>query len=456
MLKRLLTLALISGVGLAVAGALTFGWLRWTGVREIAPVAARGSAWPAPQPAADDWPWWRGTLANNLAGSAQPPTTWSVSENVVWQVDVPGRGHASPTVWGERIFVATADDAAQTQSLLCYDRATGDKRWDVVIRQGGFQETHQKNSHASPTPACDGRHVYTVFPAAGSIWVTATDLDGKQVWQTEAGPFVGKFGYGSAPAIHGSLVIVAGDNRGSKLAKFRETSFLAALDRQTGAIAWRIHRPNENSCGTPIVAHVAGRDQLLLAGFKEVCGYNPLDGAELWRCRWKGDRTAGTVVYGPRLVYASATSKQQDLIAIAADGSGDVSDKGVAWRHPKGAADVPTPLLYDGLLYVVTDNGVAICYDAETGSEIWKQRLGGDFSSSPVLAGGNIYVANEAGVTYVFRPGRTYAAVAENDLADGMFATPAFCGDRIYARTLHRLWSLGVAAPQAAATSPGK
>jgi outer membrane protein assembly factor BamB len=453
-LRRILWLGLFGCVALGVLGVGAYVWVRRHDVGEIG-VQERAAndppPLPAPTPAETDWPWWRGIAANNVAGPGSPPTTWSVSENVIWHVDVPGRGHASPTVWGNHIFVATADDAQQTQSLLCFDRETGQKKWDKVIRRGGFQAIHEKNSHASPTPACDGKYVYTVFMADGTIWVTATDFDGQQVWQTEAGPFIGKFGYGSAPAIHDSLVIVAGDNHGSRFEKIRKTSFLAALDRATGKFAWRIDRPDENSCGTPIVATVAGKPQLLIAGFRQVCGYNPLDGSELWHCAWSADRTAGTMAYGETLVYASATSKSQDLIAIAADGSGDVTANKIAWRNTKGAADVPTPLLYDGLLYLIDDKGVATCYDALSGETVWKKRLGGNFSSSPVIAGGNIYVANEDGVTYVFKPGRSYEAVAQNDLGDGMFATPAFCGDRIYARTLHHLWCLGAAAPQAAA-----
>ncbi|MBX9789374.1 MAG: PQQ-binding-like beta-propeller repeat protein [Pirellulales bacterium] len=449
--RRLIALAVLGFAGLALAGLAAVVWLRGDAVSEIAASKSRAAQWPAPAPAETDWPWWRGVHANNIVGPGSPPTIWSASENVIWRVAVPGRGHASPTVWGDRIFIATADDSQQTQSLLCFDRETGQQRWEKLIRRGGFQESHQKNSHASPTPACDGRHVYTVFAAAGSIWVTATDFDGRQLWQTEAGPFIGKFGYGSAPAIHESLVIVAGDNRGSKLGRFLETSFLAALDRATGQIVWRIKRPNENSCGTPIVATVAGKPQLLLSGNRQVCGYNPLDGSLLWRCGWTVDRSAGTVAFGPRLVYASGTTRSKELVAIAADGHGDISSTGVVWRTTKGAADVPTPLLYDDLLYVIDDLGVATCYDALSGKTVWAKRLGGNFSSSPMLAGGHIYVANEDGVTFVFKPGRAYEAVAQNDLGEAMFATPAFCGDRVYARTLHHLWCLGTAAPQAAA-----
>ncbi len=178
-----------------------------------------------------DWPWWWGPDRNATGEEQDVPTEWSVTDNVLWTAEVQGRGHSSPCVWGQQVFLTTADEASEQQRLLCYDRDTGQQRWNQVVHEGGLMRMHNKNSHASATPACDGQHVYTVFINGEALKVTAFDLDGELVWQKDAGPFKAEHGYGSSPVIYGSLVIVLGDNLSG--------SFIAALDRETGEIAWR-------------------------------------------------------------------------------------------------------------------------------------------------------------------------------------------------------------------------
>ncbi|MEZ6068830.1 MAG: PQQ-binding-like beta-propeller repeat protein [Pirellulales bacterium] len=433
--------------GLAAALAACLGCGPAEEVAEVKAVPAAGGAVEIaarprfPAASASDWPWWRGTRHDGHAADVPdgaPPLKWSETENILWKTDVPGRGHATPTVWGEQIFVSTADDDAETISLLCYDRDTGEPRWSTKLHEGGFMHRHEKNSHASGTPACDGERVYVAHMVShegqDGIWVSAVDLDGNVVWQQKAGPFTSRHGYGSAPLVYRDTLIVGGDNG--------ENGFLAALDRDSGKVRWRIRRPAHYNFSTPVVAEVAGRDQLLVHGAGEVASYDPATGEEWWHCDGPAETCANTVCFDADRVYASGGWPDKRLLAIRGDGSGDVTGSHVVWEKSKSICYVPSMLLADGLLYGVSDNGVATCYDATTGQEHWVKRLGGDFSASPVLAAGCIYLPDEDGLVHVLRAGATFEPVAENDLGDGGFASPVIIGDTIYLRTLHHLYAI--------------
>ncbi|MBW3599133.1 MAG: PQQ-binding-like beta-propeller repeat protein [Planctomycetes bacterium] len=392
--------------------------------------ASVASELPPIEVSADDWPWWRGPERNNHAPGPLPPLSWSESENVLWKAEVPGRGHATPSIWGDRIFIATADEKQETQSLLCYDRASGNMRWSTPVHQGGFMHAHSKNSQASATPACDGERVFTSFINNGGVWVTAVDLDGKVIWQTNAGPFASQHGYGSAPAIYQSLVIVSGDNQGP--------GFVAALHRETGEIVWRTARENDPSYGTPILAHTGGREQLLLSGQNRVESLDPATGKELWNfADGPADVTANTMAWNDSLVFAGGGFPQSGILAIR-PGDGEI-----VWRS-REKLYVPSPLAAGDRLFVVQDNGVARCFNAATGEEIWKRRLGGDFSASPVLCEDYIFVPDEKGVMHVFKAADQYEEIARNELADGGgFASPVICGGRLYIRTSQYLYRIG-------------
>lgn len=393
---------------------------------------------PPVQPAADDWPWWRGPNRNAVAAPNQePPVRWSKTENVVWKAEVPGRGHGSPTIWGQRIFLPAADYKAQTQYLLCYDRATGSKRWQTEIHKDGFVPQHSKNSHASSTPACDGQYVFITFAIQKALWLTALDLDGKIVWQKRLGDFQSMHGYGASPNVYKSLVIVTADNL--------KKSFLVAVHRRTGEIAWRTERPDYRlgNYASAVVGRVAGRDQLLIPGPYKTFSYDPADGKLLWTCDGPCESATSTITPADTCIYACGGFPKKSLLAIRADGSGDVTPTHILWSKKGQTAYVPSLLLADGLLYMVDDGGKTTCFEADSGKEVWKTELDGNFSSSPMLAGGHIYVANEAGMMFVFKPGRKFELVAKNDLGDGGFATPTVCAGRIYLRTLHGLYCLG-------------
>jgi outer membrane protein assembly factor BamB len=356
---------------------------------------------------------------------------WSSTKNVLWRTDVPGSGHATPIVCGERVFVATSDTSQETMSLLCFARATGKQLWQRELHRGGFARIHQKNSHASPTPACDGQRVFTVFTVQNALRVSAVDLDGAIIWQAEAGPFDSLHGYGSSPVLFESLVIVSGDNRGP--------GYLAALHRETGEIVWRVQRGNQPSFSTPIIANVGGRNQLLLSGQDQVTSYDPATGELLWKTEGPASTTANTMAWNDEFVFASGGYPQDGIMAIRPD-SGEV-----AWKNDERDY-VPSPLVLGDRLLVVQDRGVAICFDAKTGKSLWKQRLGGNFSASPTLAGEYVYVPDEDGKMIVFKVTPKFEKIAENDLGDGGFASPVICGGQLFLRTSRSLYCIANAA----------
>jgi outer membrane protein assembly factor BamB len=390
------------------------------------------------RPSADDWPCWRGANQDNVAASGQkPPIHWDPEKNVLWKSPVPGRGHGSPCLWGNNIFLPTADDRAEVQYLLCYDRRTGQKLWQTELHRKGFVRINAKNSHASSTPACDGRAVFMPCVIQNAAWLSALDLAGKVLWQKRLGDFSSMHGFAASPLRCGSLVIVVADSL--------KNSFLIAVHRRTGETVWRTERPSFRlgTYASPTIGRVAGRDQLLLHGPSKVFAYDPLTGKELWTCDGPSDSTSSTMSFGADLVYSAAGYPQRNMLCIRADGSGDVTKTHVAWSKKGKMAYVPSLLLADGLLYMVDDSGPVTCFDAVSGQQIWSGKLDGEFSSSPVLAGGHIYVVSEAGMTFVLKPGRKFQVLAKNDLADGGFATPVICGSHIYLRTLHNLYCLG-------------
>jgi outer membrane protein assembly factor BamB len=385
-------------------------------------VCVARSAAPGPE----DWPWWRGPSFNGVAAAGQTvPTEWSSTQNVLWKVPVPGRGHASPTVVGDRIFLTTADEQTQTQGVICLSRKDGARLWLTPLSQGGFPTTHAKNTHATPTVACDGERLFVTFHHHAKLSLHCLDLDGKELWKRELGaynPQRFEYGYAPSPLIYQDFVIVAAD--------VDQGGFLTAFQRDGGQRAWRTDRPAGYSFSSPIVANVAGRDQLLISGISNVASYNPKDGKLLWVTPGTTAATCGTMVWDGDLVIASGGFPKAETICIKADGS-----KQVMWRNNEKCYE-QSLLATGGYVYAVTDQGIGYCWRAADGKEMWKQRLGGKVSSSPILVGDTIYSTNETGATYVFKANpQRYEAVAMNQLENEGFATMSVCGNRIYIRT---------------------
>jgi hypothetical protein len=264
--------------------------------------------------------------------------------------------------------------------------------------------------------------VFALFLNDEAVWLTALDMDGSRLWQTEIGPFDSQFGFGSSPTIYKSLVLAAADHDAGG-------GYLAAVHRETGKIRWRRSRPAFDSFCSPVVFHLAGKDQLLMSGCEMVASYDPNTGDELWSCEGTTELTVGTPVVCGDLVFASGGYPGSETLCVRADGSGEV-----VWRN-RTKIYTGSMLVHEGLLYAVADNGVAYCFRAETGEQLWEEKIGRDYSASPVLAGGLIYVASERGSVVVLRPSAEKCdVVATNQLGDEIWATPTICGGRIFLR----------------------
>ncbi|TXT39402.1 MAG: serine/threonine protein kinase [Planctomycetota bacterium] len=315
--------------------------------------------------------------------------------------------------------------------MLCFHRQTGEKLWQTDIHHGSFEPVlkkgNTKSSLASSTVACDGERLFINFLHDGAVYTTALSRDGKQLWQTKITDYVLHQGFGSSPAIYQSLVIVSADNKGGSGA-------IAGLDRATGKIVWKIGRPKLPNYTSPIILNVAGREQLLFSGCDLVTSLDPLSGKTLWEIKGSTEECVTSTVTDGQLIFTSGGYPRNHLSAIAANGSGKV-----AWENGSRVY-VPSMLVRDGYLYSVLDAGVAMCWKCDTGKEVWKGRLGGTFSASPVLVGEHLFATNEAGETYIFKATpEAFGLVAENALGGEVFATPTICGSRIYFRVANQV-----------------
>lgn len=372
-----------------------------------------------------DWAQWRGPNGNGIAEAGQGvPTEWSRTTNVVWRVDVPGRGHSSPTIVGDRITLTTADEPSQTQAVICFDRSTGKQLWLTPVSQGGFPKLHHKNTHASSTVASDGRLFFAVFNHHLKVEAVALDADGKIVWKQDVGGFnprLYEYGYASSPTVYGDTLIVTGNSD--------TISWMKALNTRTGKIVWEQDMPKGLVWSSPIVADVAGRKQLLLSGFESMSAFDPADGQRLWSTPCLTLATCGTAVWEDGVVFASGGYPKAETVAIRADGSGKI-----LWQNGVKCYE-QSLLAAGGHVYAFSDQGIAYCWNAETGREMWKTRLKGPVSASPILAGDLIFASNELGTTFVFRASPdSYQPVARNQLGDESFASPTIVDGRIYLR----------------------
>jgi len=376
-----------------------------------------------------DWPWWRGPSHNGKAHSSQqPPAKFGPNKNLIWKAPVPGRGHASPCIVGDRLFLSTADVDAKTQSVLAYDKATGKQLWAVEVNKGNFPaKIHGNNTHASPTIASDGERVFASFYNNNSVHVVALTVNGKPAWSENVGPFHPtkyEFGYGASPLLHEDNVIVVGDQV--------KGGFLAALNRKTGKITWRTERPADINYASPILTKIDGKDQILISGMESIRAYDPIAGKELWKGAGGAPQTCGTVVTEDGIVFASGGYPKKQTVAIK------VSTGELLWDNNKKAYE-QSMLVHQGYLYSMTDNGIFYCWNAKTGEEQWAERLKGPVSISPILVGDRIYAANERGQFFVFKANpNKFELIAKNELGEETFATPAFVDNRIYIRVGHQ------------------
>jgi outer membrane protein assembly factor BamB len=443
-----------------------------------------------------DWPQFRGAEGAGIADGARLPTEWSATTHVAWVAEIPGRGWSSPIVWGDRVFVTSAvnrgsfkapstgifgnDYAAELMKqglpveevnrrviardielagevddvryvVLALDVRTGQVRWEREAHRGRPPGgRHRKNTYASETPATDGERVYASF--GGNVGLFCYSMDGAQVWTRTwtPQPMYLDFGTASSPIVHGGRVYQLHDTEGE--------SFLTALDAKTGAVVWTANRTAfethaKSGWATPFVWETPDRTEIVTVGKGMVVSYG-LDGRELWRLRGMTQATP-TPVSGGGLLYVGSGSQgeaNRPLLAIRPDAAGDISlapgassGRYVAWFQPRASGYITSPLYYRGRLYSINDNGIMQVFDAASGKELYKARVGGvgnTFSSSPLASDGRIYTVTEEGDTVVFEAGDAYVEIAKNRLDEMSLASPAADGTSLFVRTQTRLFRI--------------
>jgi outer membrane protein assembly factor BamB len=390
---------------------------------------------------AADWPGWRGPHRTGVTEDTGAPTTWSADEGAAWRVELPGQGVSSPVIWGDRVFVTAAEGPRQ-EELIVLALAAADGRELWRLRLWGTAPTlynAEKSGMATPTPVTDGEHLFAFF---GTGDVFCIDVDGRLVWQRsladEYGAFENRFAASSSPLLYRDTLIVQCDHYGQ--------SYALALDKATGANRWKADRPEcWLSWSSPLVVAVEGedRDELVLCGSEKIDALDPLTGRPLWTLPGMAHECVPTPVVGGGLLYATS-GPNGTTYAIRPGGTGDISGTHVAWSNARGTPFVPSAILVGDYYYVVNDQGIGACLAAGDGRQLWRKRIGGAFTASPVAAEGKVYFVNEEGETLVVAAGvPRYEELARNPLGEPVYASPAISGGRIYVRGVRRLYALG-------------
>jgi outer membrane protein assembly factor BamB len=395
---------------------------------------------------AADWSQFRGPDGQGHTDE-KLATEWGSKKNVTWRKELPGAGWSSPVVAGGKIYLTSAvpqgGDPKSNYSLraLCLEAKTGEIVWDkeVFVEDGKTAPgIHKKNSHASPTPVVEDDNVYVHFGHMGTACLRAAD--GTRVWATQELAYKPVHGNGGSPVIAGKCLVFNIDGTDKQL--------VVALDKTSGKVAWKVPRNNTTganpfSFSTPLLIKVKEQEQLISAGSGVVMALEPKSGKEIWRVTYgSGYSVVPRPVYANGLVYVCTGYNTPTLIAIKPDGRGDVTKSHVAFTVKRNAPHNPSPLAVGDALYMVSDSGVVSCLDAKTGAERWNERVEKAYSSSPMFAGGLIYLLDESGTTTVFKPGDSYEEVAKNKLSEKTQASFAVDGDALLLRTEKALYRI--------------
>ena len=427
----------------------------------------------SPAGAQTNWPSFRGANAAGVAKGAPAPTVWNVekSENILWKKALPGLGHSSPIIWGNRVFVTTAlsgdpdpkvrtgnygavdsvnDTSKHAWQVLCLGRATGKVLWTRTAFAGvPKSKRHLKGSQANCTPATDGKRVVACFGPEG---LYCYDFQGKLLWKRDLSSIDSSFaieqqyewGFGSSPIIHDGLVILQCD--------LSKDSFIAAYSLEDGSRVWSTPRDEIPSWSSPVVWRNGRRAELVTNASQYARGYDPATGKELWRLAKKSEIAIPMPVIGRDLVYISSGNRPiQPIFAVRPGASGDISlqpnedrNAHIAWSKMRGGPYMTTPIAYGKYLYICSNAGILTCYEADTGKEVYKERLGGvSYTASPIAADGRLYFTSEQGGVRVVKAGPEFELVAVNELGDVCMATPAISGGTLFVRSQHFLYALG-------------
>lgn len=397
---------------------------------------------------AENWPQWRGPNGDGTSSERGLPLKWSRTENILWRLPLPGPAGSTPAVWNDRIFLTSP--SGDDLHLICVSDA-GKELWRRKLASGNRVVRDGEGNSAAPSPATDGKHVWA-FAGTGDL--ACFDFDGLLVWkknlQKEYGEYDHWHGMSSSPLLAGDALYL--------MCLQIKNSYILALDKETGKERWKRGRESDadheskQSYASPVLYRDEDRSLLLIHGGDVVSAHRLTDGAEVWRCGSLNPkdkynrflRFVASPVCQPGLVVVPS-AKGRPVLGLRPDGKGDVTGTDhVAWRRPRDTSDVPTPLIHDGLVYLLRENGVLICMDAQSGEEVYLERLHKDLQrASPVMADGKLYCASRAGDIFVVKPGRSFKVLAENSMGETIAATPAVSGGRLYVRSFDALYAIG-------------
>jgi outer membrane protein assembly factor BamB len=395
---------------------------------------------------AEEWPAWRGPRLDGTSLDRNIPTKWSETENVVWKTPIPGKGHSSPIVWGDRIFVTTCLEEDGKRELLCLDRSSGKVLWEKEVLTAKLEMKHKLNSFASSTPVTDGKHVWASFLAYPDMVVACYDFAGNKLWQKSPGKLLSRHGFCSSPILHKDKVILNGDQDAE--------AYIVALDKETGKELYRIDRPNRTrSYCTPILIESAGKPgitQMVLSGSKTVTSYDADTGKLLWIIDGPTEQYVASLVWMDQTLCLTTGFPEFHLMGINPDGEGNITKTPFIRWHiphadngPKGASYVPSPIAANSHFYVVSDLGYLSCMETRSGKRIWMERLGRHHSASPVSANDYLYFPDDDGTTWVLKASAKFEVVQKNKLNDELYASPAIAHGQLFLRGLHNLYCIG-------------
>lgn len=427
------------------------------------PLAVLPLVWllgPANVPAAD-WPQWRGPEATGVSPETGLPTQWTEREGVAWKAALPGLGTSSPIVWGDRVFVTSqvgsatftplggefegatpARRSSRTEEVTfvvqAFHRSDGRLLWDHRLpRKGSAPPFHLKHNLASPSPVTDGEAVYAWFGTGQLVaFTTAGALLWKRHLGEDFGPFDIRWGHGSSPVLYGDQLLLLCDH---------ETGgYLVSLDKGTGQKRWKVERgEGARSYTTPLVIRPKSGDELVVNSRRRIDSLDPATGELHWHTGTENRSPVGMPVFDGALIYATRGYFSGPYLAVRPGGRGDVSETHVEWQVPTGAPYVSSLLHYQGLLYMASERGIATAVDPRTGEKVWRKRLGGVFTASPVAGDGKVYLLAESGDTFVVKAGFEGQVLALNPLGERALASPAISGGHIFVRTDHHLIRIG-------------
>lgn len=374
----------------------------------------------------DNWPAWRGPGNQGISAEKYLPVAWSSTKNVRWKVPLEGAGVSQPVVWEDHVLLTASDGRLNDRlHVFCYHRKDGKLLWHTRLFGTAPTDLYPPGGMAVPTPATDGKQLFVLF---GTGDLAALDFAGKPVWirslAQEYGPFRNRWGMGTSPILLGNTLLVQVDHWSQ--------SYLLAVETATGANRWKADRPTSVNWTSPLAVKVKDRTEIITFGTSQVRSHDARDGKDLWQVEGMGFQCIPSPVSEGNLLFACSG---ENTLAVKLDGgAGDLTKSHVLWKNKKAGAFVPSPLVYEGHLYVPGDKGFATCYDAATGKQVWRERLGDSFHASPVAAAGLIYFTSKEGVVRVVRASAAFELVAENDMSETIVASPALSGGNIFLR----------------------